>query len=106
MSPIRLLVLAVALAAVATPLASVAAPAEDATTACAAKPMTLTERRISEEAAKGMPALISFVNLSQPIYQLRLDDAVAPPNEERRMARPGERQPAVASDDGAARRHE
>jgi hypothetical protein len=77
MSPIRLLVLAVALAAVATPLASVAAPAGDATTACAAKPMTLTERRISEEAAKGMPALISFVNLSQPIYQLRLDDAVA-----------------------------
>jgi hypothetical protein len=77
MSPIRLLVLAVALAAIAAPLAGVAAPAHDASAACAGAPMTLTERRISEEAAKGMPALIGFVNLSQPIYQLRLVDAVA-----------------------------
>ena len=43
----------------------------------AAKPLTLTERRISEEAAKGLPSLIAFVNLTQPIYQVRLVDAVA-----------------------------
>ena len=77
MSPLRLLVLAAAVAAIAAPLASVAAPAGDASATCMARPMTLTERRISDEAAKGMPALIGFVNLTQPIYQVRLVDAVA-----------------------------
>ena len=45
--------------------------------ACAARPMTLTERRISDEAAKGLPSLIAFINLTQPIYEMRLVDAVA-----------------------------
>ena len=39
--------------------------------------LTLVERRVSEEAARGLPMLISFVNRTQPIYQVRLDDAVA-----------------------------
>ena len=77
MSPLRLLVLAAALATVAAPLASVAAPAADPSAVCAVKPATLTERRISEEAAKGLPTLIGFVNRTQAIYQLRLVDAVA-----------------------------
>ena len=34
-------------------------------------------RRIEENAARGMPALIAFVNRTQPIYQLTLEDAVA-----------------------------
>ena len=33
-------------------------------------------RRVSEEAARGLPMLISFVNRTQAIYQLRLADAV------------------------------
>jgi hypothetical protein len=39
--------------------------------------MTLTERRISEKAGDGLPALIGFVHLTQPIYQASVDDAVA-----------------------------
>ena len=38
--------------------------------------LTLVERRVSEEAARGLPRLIAFVNRTQPIYQLRLADAV------------------------------
>ncbi|HEV7578451.1 MAG TPA: hypothetical protein VGO85_20650 [Caldimonas sp.] len=77
MSPLRLFVLTAAVAALAAPLGSLAAPGGDTGAACAVKKMTLTERRISEEAAKGLPALIGFVNLTQPIYQVRLVDAVA-----------------------------
>ncbi len=77
MSPLRLFVLTAAVAALAAPLASLAAPARDASATCMAKPMTLTERRISEQAANGMPALIGFVKLTQPIYQVRVEDAVA-----------------------------
>ena len=38
--------------------------------------LSLLERRVSEEAARGLPTLISFVNRTQSIYQLRLNDAV------------------------------
>lgn len=77
MSPLRTFVFTVAVVALAAPIASVAAPAGDSSAACAAPPTGLTERRISEEAARGLPSLISFVNRSQPIYQLRVVDAVA-----------------------------
>ncbi|HEY4956886.1 MAG TPA: hypothetical protein VII31_03655 [Caldimonas sp.] len=76
MSPLRLLALTAACGALVAPLAGIAAPSADSS-ACAVRPMTLTERRISEEAAKGLPALISFVNLTAPIYQARVVDAVA-----------------------------
>jgi hypothetical protein len=60
----------------ASPVASAAAPA-DSSAACAAPRLSLVERRVSEEAARGLPTLISFLNRTQPIYQVRLDDAVA-----------------------------
>jgi hypothetical protein len=75
MSPLRIVLLAAAALVLAAPLASAAAPAGDSSGACAATRMTGVERRISEEAARGQ--LIAFVNLTQPIYQLRLVDAVA-----------------------------
>jgi len=37
---------------------------------------TLVERRVSEEAARGLPTLVSFVNRTQAIYQVRLAEAV------------------------------
>jgi hypothetical protein len=78
MSPYRLTLLTATIAALAAPLAAQSA-SDSATTsaACAAAPMTLTERRVAENATAGMPALISFVHRTQPIYQLRVDDAVA-----------------------------
>ena len=75
MNSLRLFVLTAVCAVLATPVASVAAPAESSA-ACAAPRLTLVERRVSEEAARGLPMLISFVNRTQPIYQLRLADAV------------------------------
>jgi hypothetical protein len=75
MSPFRIVLLAAAALVLAAPLASAAAPAGESSSACAAARMTGVERRISEEAARGQ--LIGFVNLTQPIYQLRLVDAVA-----------------------------
>jgi len=75
MNSLRLFVLTAACAVVATPIASVAAPAESSA-ACMAPRLTLVERRVSEEAARGLPTLISFVNRTQGIYQLRLTDAV------------------------------
>jgi hypothetical protein len=75
MSPVRIVLLAAAALALAAPLASAAAPARESSGPCAAARMTGVQRRISEEAAKGQ--LIGFVNLTQPIYQLRLVDAVA-----------------------------
>lgn len=77
MSPLRTFLVIVAAAALAAPLGSAAAPAGDSTIACAAQSTTLAERRIGEQAAKGLPSLIGFVNRTQPIYQLRLVDAVA-----------------------------
>jgi hypothetical protein len=38
---------------------------------------------VSDEAARGLPSLISFVNRTQPFYQLRLLDAVAMVDAER-----------------------
>ena len=76
MNSLRLFVLTAACAVLATPVASVAAPAESSS-ACMTPHPTLVERRVSEEAARGLPRLIAFVNRTQPIYQVRLDDAVA-----------------------------
>jgi len=76
MNSLRLYVLTADCAVLATPVASVAAPAES-TAACMAPRLTLVERRVSEEAARGLPMLISFLNRTQPIYQVRLDGAVA-----------------------------
>ena len=73
----RLLILTAVGMALVAPVASVAAPAGASAASCAPTPMTLVQRRISEEAARGLPALIGFVNLTQPIYQVRLTDAVA-----------------------------
>jgi len=77
MSPVRTFAFTVVVAVLAAPLASVAAPAGEPTAACAAAPTSLVERRIAEEAANGMPSLIGFVNRTQPIYRLRVVDAVA-----------------------------
>ena len=76
MNSLRLFVLTAACAVLATPVASVAAPAESSS-ACMAPRLSLVERRVSEEAARGLPTLIAFLNRTQPIYQVRLDDAVA-----------------------------
>ena len=75
MNSLRLFVLTAACTVLATPIASVAAPAESSA-ACMAPHLSLVQRRVSEEAARGLPTLISFVNRTQPIYQLRLADAV------------------------------
>jgi len=77
MNSLRLFALTVAGAALAFPFASAAAPAESAVVVCVAPSQGLVYRRVGEEAARGLPVLISFVNRTQPIYQLRLVDAVA-----------------------------
>jgi hypothetical protein len=77
MNSLRLFVLTVVCAVLATPVASAAAPAESSVSSCTAPRQALVQRRVSEEAARGLPTLISFVNRTQPIYQLRLADAVA-----------------------------
>jgi hypothetical protein len=77
MNALRISVLTAVVATLAAPLAGTAAPARDAAIAsCATAPTSLVERRISEEAARGLPALIGFVNRTQPIYRLRVVDAV------------------------------
>ena len=77
MSPVRLVFLITACTALASPLASHAAPTTTTVAGgCAAK-MTLTERRVNEHAGAGMPALVSYVHLTQPIYQITVDEAVA-----------------------------
>jgi hypothetical protein len=83
MNSLRLFVLTAAFAAIATPFASAAAPADADIAACMAPRLSLIERRVSEEAARGLPSLISFVNRTQPIYQLRVVDAVAMVDAER-----------------------
>ncbi|HSC64491.1 MAG TPA: hypothetical protein VLD35_12700 [Caldimonas sp.] len=77
MSPVRTFAFTLLAAVFAAPLGSVAAPAGESTAACTAAPNSLVERRIAEQAARGLPSLIGFVNRTQPIYQLRLVDAVA-----------------------------
>lgn len=78
MSPVRLVFLMTACIALAAPLASHAAPSASATVAggCAAQ-MTLTERRATEHSGAGVRALVSYVHLTQPIYQITVDEAVA-----------------------------
>jgi hypothetical protein len=76
MSPVRLVFLMTACTALAAPLASHAAPTTTVAGGCAAK-MTLTERRVTEHAGAGQSALISYVHLTQPIYQITVDEAVA-----------------------------
>ena len=75
MNSLRLFVLTAACAVLATPIGSAAAPA-DSSAACPAPHLTLVERRVSEEAARGLPTLVSFVNRTQAIYQVRLAEAV------------------------------
>ena len=77
MNSLRLFVLIVTGAALAAPFASAAAPPESAPAACMAPSQSLVQQRVRDEAARGLPSLISFVNRTQPIYQLRLVDAVA-----------------------------
>jgi len=77
MSPLRTFAFTVVVAALAAPIAGVAAPAGESSAACTAAPSSLVERRIADEAARGLPSLVGFVNRTQPIYQLRLVDAVA-----------------------------
>jgi hypothetical protein len=76
MNALRLSVLTVVVAILAAPIAAMAAPS-GASSACGATSRSLVERRIEESAARGMPTLISFVNRTQQIYQLTLEDAVA-----------------------------
>ena len=78
MSSYRLILLAATCAAIATPFPSQAAPDPATTSAsCTAPAMTMTERRMNEKAAGGLPALIAFVHLTAPIYQVTVYDAVA-----------------------------
>ncbi len=77
MNSLRLFVLTVACAAIATPFASAAAPADSSAVACAAPRLGLIGQRVSDEAARGLPTLTSFINRTQPIFQLHVVDAVA-----------------------------
>jgi len=77
MNSLRLFILTIAGAALTAPFASAAAPAESALAACVAPSRSLEQRRVEDVAARGLPSLISFVNRTQPIYQLSLVDAVA-----------------------------
>ncbi len=78
MSPVRLVFLLTACTALAAPLASRAAPSSQTTVAggCATQ-MTLTERRVNEHAGAGASALIGYVHLTQPIYQITVEQAFA-----------------------------
>lgn len=78
MSPVRLVFLMTVCTALAAPLASHGAPTSTfaSADACSAR-MTLAERRIVEHSGSGLPALIGYVHLTQPIYQVSVDDAVA-----------------------------
>ena len=77
MSSYRLILLAATCAALATPFTSRAAPDPATSATCTAQSMTMTERRMTEKAAGGLPALIAFVHLTAPIYQVTVYDAVA-----------------------------
>ncbi|HEX4234400.1 MAG TPA: hypothetical protein VH041_08830 [Caldimonas sp.] len=77
MNALRLSVLTAIVATLATPLAAVAAPGSDTANVCASSTRSLVERRIEEQAARGMPALIGFVHRTQPFYQATVEDAVA-----------------------------
>lgn len=76
MNPLRLSVLTALIATLSAPIAASAAPS-DATSACTPPTRSLIERRIEEQAARGMQSLIGFVHRTQPFYQLTVEDAVA-----------------------------
>jgi hypothetical protein len=77
MSAVRLVFLATVCTALSAPLASHAGPAAAASAAGCTARMTLSERRVVEHAGAGMSALVGYVHLTQPIYQLSVDEAVA-----------------------------
>lgn len=77
MSAVRLVFLITACTALAAPLASRAAPPTTTVAGGCSARMTLTERRVNEHAGAGMPALVGYVHLTQPIYQITVDEAVA-----------------------------
>ena len=60
MNELRLTVLTAIVATLAAPLAAAAAPASDTAVACTAPTRSLVERRIEEQAVRGMPAPIGF----------------------------------------------
>ena len=70
MNALRLFVVTAAIATLAAPLAAGAAPGSDAQLACNMPSRSLVERRIEEQAARGLPALLGFVHRTAPIYQL------------------------------------
>ena len=76
MNALRLFALTAVVASLAAPIAASAAPG-DATSACATPSRSNVERRIEEYASRGMQPLIAFVNRTQFIYQLSVEDAVA-----------------------------
>ena len=84
MNALRLSVLTAVVATLSAPLVAGAAPARDASAeaSCSAA-LSPLERRIGEQAARGMPALIGFVHRTAPIYQLTVVDAVARVDAER-----------------------
>jgi heme A synthase len=88
MNALRLSVLTAIVATLAAPLAAAAAPRSDTAVACTAPTRSLVERRVEEQAARGMPELIGFVHRTAPIYQLSVVDAVAwvDAERERRLA--------------------
>jgi len=79
MNSLRLCVLTAVVVTLSAPLAGGAAPASDASASagCSAAALSPLERRIGEQAARGMPTLIGFVHRTAPIYQLTVADAVA-----------------------------
>jgi len=76
MNALRLFALTAIVASFAAPIAANAAPG-DATGVCTAPSRSNLERRIEEYASRGMQPLIAFVNRTQFIYQLSVEDAVA-----------------------------
>jgi hypothetical protein len=78
MNALRLFFATAVVATLSAPLAGVAAPQSVASaTSCSTPSRSTVERRIAEQAARGLPALIGFVHRTQPIYQLTVVDAVA-----------------------------
>ena len=76
MNALRLSVLTAVVATLAAPIVASAAPS-DATSACAAAARSPVQRRIEEQADRGMQSLVAFVHRTQPFYQLTVEDAVA-----------------------------
>jgi hypothetical protein len=77
MNALRLSVLTAVVATLAAPFSGVAAPVDDTSSACTSPSRSLVQRRIEQQAARGMPALIGFVHRTQPFYQVSVEEAVA-----------------------------